>query len=99
MKNPEENEKFISIGNTIGLSKLEIEHLGYHSEPYNPYIKRYLMILVLLFTILFLVFCVFKGLKKEAHRMDSVYENNCKYYSVGINKMAGSDVCPPTVHG
>jgi len=36
---------------------------------------------------------------REAHRQEVVREWNCAHYGEAINKLAGSEVCPPTPHG
>lgn len=39
------------------------------------------------------------GAEKEIARQDAVREYNCIHYGAAINKLAGSDICPPTPHG
>lgn len=46
-----------------------------------------------------LVLVANEAMSRESHRQEVVQEHNCKYYGPAINKMAGRDVCPPTVNG
>ncbi|MGB0817832.1 MAG: hypothetical protein ACPGQQ_02910 [Candidatus Puniceispirillaceae bacterium] len=39
------------------------------------------------------------GLDKELDRQEAVQRDNCAKYGQHINRMAGSEVCPPTPHG